>query len=138
RDGEVDLVLSRIEILHSEMLVAGPFPEKDRAPQVQDFPRKDELLLPVDVRIAEIRHERGIVVAHRAAQEQRVVVSDEQLEPRKMPRIAMEQPGMVSLARRDVAAIVEYRKRVALLQCSRVPLRDDGFGRRNVIMRRAG
>ena len=120
------------EISHDQALVAGAVPDELHAIQMNVFPPQDNLAVLEQIRVTEVRREHCVVVLRHRGEQQRPFFLEKQVQLRQHARVAMIQAlGVAGLAA-DVAAMIEHRESVAVLQRTGAALlkrRRDGDGK---------
>jgi hypothetical protein len=90
--------------------------------QVNLLAPKSDLSVEQEIRIAEVRAEYRIVVLSHRTQQQRLRFFEQKLELRQNPGVPVIQPFGAAGFRADVAAVIEHREGVAVLQRQSTPL----------------
>ena len=76
----------------------------------------------VDIRVGQVYGECGVVVLDRGTQQHRALPVQQQLEPREIAGIAMEQPFRRAAMRDDIPIVVEQSEGVAVLERAQLAL----------------
>ena len=135
--GEPHLQRLVAEIAHQEPLVARAFPNELQTLQVQLLSAQRNLAVDEQIGVAQVGAEHRVVVLGHGTQQERPRLFEQQLELRQNAGVAVVQTlGVAGLAA-DVAALVEHRERVAVLQGPGRPLLQVG-ARGDGILRSVG
>jgi hypothetical protein len=121
-------------VAHQQTLVACAVPHEHHAVQMDVLAPHRDLAVGQEVGIAEIRREYRIIVLGHRAQQQRPPFLEQELKLRQHARIAVINPFRVAGLAADVAAVVDDREGVAVLERAGTPLLQ-GVADRNGILR---
>ena len=110
------------EVAHHEPLVARAVPDELHATQMNGLAAQRDLAVLEKIGIAEIRREYGVVVLGHRAQEKRPRLFEKQLQLRQHARVAVVEPLRILRLAADIAAVIEHREGVSVLQRAGAPL----------------
>ncbi len=127
---QVETRIALTVILHADSLISGSAPQEDRAHDMQHVLLQHDAAVVVNIGIGEIDGQRGIVVAHIRAKQQRLNIVQHQLQPGEIAGVGVEQAVRAAGGSADVAVAVEYDEGVVMLE--RAPRPGRGPGHRNV------
>ncbi len=122
-------VRGAVVIADRQPLVHRALPQEPHAADVDQVVAQGSLAACVgQVRIAEVAVERDVVVAQRGAQQDRPRIAQRQVEVREVAGVAVVDALRTARPGDRVAAVVEHRESIAVLQRARAPLVQRGRG----------
>src|ERR1700743_915828 len=105
-----------IMVLDANALIGRTAPQKYRPHDMEYVLLQDETSVAIDIGVAEIDGQRGIIVPQIGPKQQRLDIGQEKFQPRDIAGISIEQTVRTAGRSADIAVTVEHDERVVMLE----------------------